>query len=457
MESKILNGSKLITDEFIIDKWTTNIEIQARIRGGNGDILTDYSVADQIHTFDIISYNCRGNRNGSLETELRSLVDNHNPDIMHLTEYRMNEKKDIRLLGYSQYKFRFTHEVDRQCVYIKTGINNISQINSNSNFCHNVKIDGHVFSFLYVPPRMMHSLSIIHSELTNAFTLKSIIIGDANMHMPSIQNGSNGIGRGFEALISDHSYSCRNTPFISTMKRGININDIVIAHQSKIGSVGPVIVLTDDCTNSDHFPIKFQYFLDTPISILRSIRWSKLRNDPYALNALRLKLETDFKSKSHAFEAFSINRKWDYILKTCIKHAKIALGTCNILDRNQMKDCDEIIQILAIRKQKLKRKLRKRNITRNRQIIIKQQINSINKEIKRQRSKEKKEEFEKYLENVNEDQTSAFIELCKLRNSKRHNKTFDCDLETIIEHQRHHFSKKIHLRIYLQIIIDFIP
>eukprot|EP00834_Sanchytrium_tribonematis_P002155 NODE_61_length_26588_cov_1.146778.p3 type:complete len:538 gc:universal NODE_61_length_26588_cov_1.146778:15160-13547(-) len=361
----------------------------------------------------------------------------HRPDILHLNEYRLDTKKDIRLNGYSQFKFKFLHEVDRQCIYIKIGINNITQMNHNTKHCHTVKIDGHVFSFLYIPPRIMGNLSLVHSELQVAFELKSIVVGDANMHMSMIQNGSNRVGRSFETFISNFAYSCRNSPNISTMRNGINVNDVLLVHQSKLDRTSNVEVLTEEDTSSDHFPIKFTYSLDSPIAILRNIRWSKLKNDPILRLSLQEKLKHEFETNKIAYENISVNDKWSYLLKVCTKHATKILGISNILDNSQMNDFDNVIQILNIRKNKLKRKLKKKNIIVTRRDNIRHQIDCIRKESKIRDPRSKKK---KYLENINKNQSSAFVDLCRLRQSKRPNHSFNCDLERAIQYQLTHFS-----------------
>eukprot|EP00834_Sanchytrium_tribonematis_P003433 NODE_131_length_16689_cov_0.437914.p12 type:complete len:142 gc:universal NODE_131_length_16689_cov_0.437914:11751-12176(+) len=130
--------------------------------------------------------------------------------------------------------------------YSSTRWNNITRMNHNTKHCHRVEIDGHAFSFLYIPPRIMGSLSLVHSELQVAFESKIIVVGDAKMHMSMIQNKSNRVGISFETFISNFAYSCRNSPNISTMRNGINVNDVLLVHQSKLDRTSNVEVLTEE-------------------------------------------------------------------------------------------------------------------------------------------------------------------------------------------------------------------
>eukprot|EP00834_Sanchytrium_tribonematis_P003427 NODE_131_length_16689_cov_0.437914.p6 type:complete len:202 gc:universal NODE_131_length_16689_cov_0.437914:12166-12771(+) len=139
--------------------------------------------------------------------------------------------------------------------------------------------------------------------------------------------------------------------------------------------------------------MKFRYSLDYKIAILRNIRWSKLKNDTILRLSLQEKLKHEFETNKIAFENMSVNDKWSYLLKVCTKHATKILGTSNILDNSQMHDFDNVIQILNIRKNKLKRKLKKRNISVTRREKIKLQIDCISKKLKNQRSNEHNEEL----------------------------------------------------------------
>eukprot|EP00834_Sanchytrium_tribonematis_P005577 NODE_348_length_8996_cov_0.416433.p1 type:complete len:676 gc:universal NODE_348_length_8996_cov_0.416433:2335-4362(+) len=418
------------------------IQIQPKMLGGSADdeeISTDCSIFDKLDQMKILSYNCRGDRNGSLSNELKSFVSRYHPTILHLTKYRISN--EIHLPGYNIVKFKYLNECDRQAIYVLSGIEDISLVSVDSQYCHTVKISGNCFTFGYLPPRFKNGLEFQRSQLQITFIIRSLFIGDSNQRCPSIQNGHDSSGRNFESMMRDNCYSPSNSPNESLMRRGNNCFDQVWCHNSISVRVSPIIVLKLENTTSDHYPIMFQFDLLEPVHLLRTVDYNTLRHDIIIRRQLELRLKSKFDESLHKIPNLNINEVWSEFKHIVTQTSFRTLSVTSFRDGDPTDSIGDKLLILNVRRKTLKKQLQKRGNSQTRIVNLQNGIKNLNKLIKINLMRQKDNQFNKYLDKLADDELSGYFEFCKLRrNFSKSNSNLKADLHQSIEYHKSHFE-----------------
>eukprot|EP00834_Sanchytrium_tribonematis_P007987 NODE_826_length_3671_cov_0.402296.p1 type:complete len:914 gc:universal NODE_826_length_3671_cov_0.402296:208-2949(+) len=332
-------------------------------------------------------------------------------------------------------------ECDRMAVYILKQLEDITQVSTGSQFCHTLKIHGKFISFIYIPPRMHSRMNVIYNEMHTAISNKSLLIGDTNKKCPSLQTGHDNHGRDFEIRMAQKSYYPRNTPLQSTMVNSSNVLDQVWSHSSTSHQISAISVLENEITSSDHFPILFSISLDSPISVLRNIHWNIIKHD----YDLRTKLQNYYQNKFgqiHAnFDNLTVEEIWNRVFTIALNGAAKVLPVTTYKDGQIVNDLDSKILNLSNRKKRLKRLLSRRNISSDRSVNLKNRIKEIDKSRKKLINLNNKNQFDKYLNKVDDSQSAAFIELCRLRRSSQQEiRRTKCELQQTLDFHKDHFQ-----------------
>ena len=343
--------------------------------------------------FRIISFNGRGGRCGMLKRDLKKIIKCKRPHIIHVCEYRLN--RHIKLRNYKRFDLPFDaeYESDRQCVFIHKSIEDVTRITPKNKYIHLFKIVDHYITFAYVPPRIK-SMQVVLPELQRSFKTRSLLVGDFNCIVPSLQMASNGKGKAFESLVMDQCYSFLNTPHISTKNNSVNVLDLALCHQSDAHRFSNFSVLHDTSigTTSDHYPIFIDMQLKHAFIIPRQIRFNLLNSDP----DLEVKFTTDIQ---HQIECRNINLDdinltsdylWDIFTGTIFNAGEKELG---IIDSFKILDNATTatqIEYLNIKRDNIRKKLgRIKNKTRIK--AFKSKLQSIGYQIKKEYNKQQRD------------------------------------------------------------------
>eukprot|EP00834_Sanchytrium_tribonematis_P003963 NODE_174_length_14184_cov_0.583671.p1 type:complete len:1261 gc:universal NODE_174_length_14184_cov_0.583671:9144-5362(-) len=438
-EHKLFSNLHNISSDTPIDSDFKNIHIQPRQLGGSFEdlVTTDCPIADRLSSLDIVSYNCRGQRNGCLDSELKRLIETYHPSIMHLTEYRV--KKDPFIKGYKIYKFKHQLECDRQCIMILNEIEDISLVSQDSLFSHTIRINSDFYSFNYLPPRYRGNLESIKTEMEIGFNKKALFVGDFNQKCPSAQVEFDRHGRNFESYMSDKCYLLKNTPCDSTMVSSLNCFDQVWIHNSLAYKIDSIHVLRNNQTNSDHYPILFKFHLDNPLLVLRNINYSLIKTDLNYREQFVRKLNQNFESFLPNISDLDCNSLWNKFKLSVVDAARKVLPITSFRDRLLTTEYDDRILNLSTKIKRFKRHMKGRRCSGERRTNLKRKIKMAQKNLKVARKTQKNFEFNKYLDKVNIDQSSAYIELCKLRQQRKH-QFLKSNIHDAIHYHTNHFS-----------------
>eukprot|EP00834_Sanchytrium_tribonematis_P005153 NODE_294_length_10530_cov_0.245326.p1 type:complete len:321 gc:universal NODE_294_length_10530_cov_0.245326:1222-2184(+) len=232
-------------------------------------LTSECSIADQIGHLYMISYNFHGNRD-VLMVKLRHLAQKK-PNVIHCTEYRT---KPLPLKGYKLMQMNSEQECDRQSIYVKTGLDDVSLISTNSKFSHTIKIMDELFSFTYFPPRYKSQPDSLMLEI------------QFGIRLGSTESRFDRYGRNFEVHMTENCYIVLHSPMESTMVALQNCLDQAWVHQRHQSQFSQIQVLNSSNTGSDHYPIFFRKSLESPISILRKIQWNLIQSGVEMKNRL---------------------------------------------------------------------------------------------------------------------------------------------------------------------------
>ena len=169
----------------------------------------------------------------------------------------------------------------------------------------------------------------------------------------------------------------------------------------------------------------------------RKIRFHVLGRNNELTNQFQQQL--DICIQSHDYSDYSTDQTWKLLHNSILLSGELTFGCTNAFDNIQSAMTFRIKK-LHKKRNKLRKKLQKPNLSFTIKRIYKSQLNSINNKLKNEVKQRDRDNFQSYLDKLSDAPSSVYFELCRLKNKdKKSNNHLKCDLLKTKAYYKEHF------------------